>query len=112
MGLVPSSALPTQRGIDMVLIMSNVTTEDARKRLEALSRDHSYRVEEWLSPREAGGLKVVAAMKIDGTRHSRGFAWDGNSINDLAVLCMALDVSMQGLPEYVRSMKTIRKGMN
>lgn len=95
-----------------MIIQSNVTTEDARKRLEALAKDHRYQVKEWLAPREAGGLKVVAELKIDGKPHTRGFAWDGESINELAVRCMALDVSMQGLPEYVRSMAKIRRGMN
>lgn len=93
----------------MLILSADVTTEDARKRLEQMARDHDYRMEDWLAPREAGGLKVVASMKIDGAKVARGFAWDGESINDLAVRCMALDVTMQGLPEYVRSMRSINR---
>lgn len=80
--------------------------------MEQMARDHRYKVEEWLAPREAGGLKVVASMKIGGKRVTRGFAWDGESINHLATLCMALDVAMQGLPEYTRSMTRIQQSMH
>lgn len=91
-------------------ILTNVTTEDARRKLDTLARQSGYRITQWLEPRDhGGGLKVICEMAVDNKPHTRGFVWDGNDINHLAVLCMALNVSMQGLPEYVRSMSKIRK---
>ncbi len=96
----------------MTTIITSITTQDARRQMEKMARDHGYRLQDWLEPREAGDMKVVASLTVDGKKHTRGFAWDGRSINDLAVRCMALDVTMQGLPSYLRSMTSIRRSVH
>lgn len=86
----------------MIQIISNIGTDEVRKRMEECARAGGYQLREWLLPAHNGiGLRVAATMKIKGRTHGLGFKWNGEDINKLAARCIGLDLAMHSLPEAV-----------
>lgn len=73
-------------------------TSDVLKRFESLARAGGYQIAEWLIPSADDGLRVVCEMKVSGHVQSLGFRWDGEDLNVLVTLVMALDLSMKNIP--------------
>jgi len=87
--------------------MTNITTKDLHRRLEAAARIGGYQVEEWLKPGLNGqGMRVACTMFLGGRKHGLGFKWDGESMGELANRCVALDYAMSKLPEMVAKGKS------
>lgn len=87
--------------------MTNITTKDLHRRLEAAARIGGYQVEEWLRPGLNGqGMRVACTMFLGGQKHGLGFRWSGDNISDLADRCTALSWAMTKIPEQVAKGKS------
>jgi hypothetical protein len=93
-------------------IIGGFTTDDAKKRFEAMAKDGGYFIDEWLIPSASEGLRVVTKMSVEGDDYALGFKWDGDDMNKLVARLMSLDWSMRRTRHAVMTGKIKKRVMH